>query len=110
MSDMLQLGQYHWPDPRTGELTTGSAVDAIAAHHTKYGFRFAPLINKYYGWVCDLDILFLRREEAGAIVNGGDIDNRLKVLFDGLRIPENMEEVKDEKPDADEDPFYCLLE
>ena len=55
-----------------------------------------------------MDILFLRQEDPGSLVlQGGDIDGRIKTLFDALR-----------KPDADVaarypqkyDPIYCLLE
>jgi hypothetical protein len=61
--------------------------------------------------VCSIDILFLRRDEPGNLLkSGGDIDNRLKVLFDGLRLPQTKDEVGDNRPGVDEDPFYCLLE
>lgn len=42
--------------------------------------------------------------------NGGDIDNRIKVLFDGLRMPKTERELGGFGIDADEDPFFCLLE
>lgn len=108
LSEIAALNhEYPLPD---GTITKGNGIEALSAHYSKFGFRFVPAINKRYGWVCDLDILFLRREEAGAVINGGDIDNRLKVLFDALRVPENWEEIKDEKPGLDEDPFFCLME
>lgn len=46
------------------------------------------------------------------IHSGGDIDNRLKVLLDALRIPAECSEIPDgTKKEADEDPyFFCLLE
>jgi hypothetical protein len=38
---------------------------------------------------CSIDILFLHRDAPGRIVrSGGDIDNRIKVLFDALRVPD----------------------
>src|ERR1017187_1955041 len=37
------------------------------------------------------------------------IDNRIKVLFDGLRMPKASNEI-DGAPQEGEDPFYCLLE
>ena len=41
----------------------------------------------------------------------GDIDNRIKVLFDALRVPLNDNEIPSTvTPDFGEDPFYCLLE
>lgn len=69
-----------------------------------------PLITEDHGIGCGLDILFLRRDKPGGIVNiGGDIDNRIKVLFDALRIPSSDSEVVG-LPSDDPDPFYCLLE
>jgi hypothetical protein len=63
------------------------------------------------GVACALDILFLRRDEPGSLIkSGGDIDNRIKVLFDAMRIPQASEELKGTRPDQDEEPFFCLLE
>ena len=44
--------------------------------------------------------------------SGGDIDNRIKVLFDGLRIVDAPSELGKERAatDGSEDPFFCLLE
>jgi hypothetical protein len=54
-------------------------------------------------------ILFLRPGDPGSLIGqGGDLDNRLKVLFDGLRMPTQGEMVGDE--DIQEEPLYCLLE
>lgn len=59
---------------------------------------------------CSLDILFLRRDQPGALVtHGGDIDNRMKVLLDALRMPDGCHEVCGNTPTADEEPFFCLL-
>jgi hypothetical protein len=75
------------------------------------GFRFVPLINnKIGGAYAMLDILFLRRDDPGNLVNAGDLDNRIKVLFDALKVPKTLGEIGSDVPDADEDPFHCLLE
>ncbi len=79
----------------------------------KCGFKFVPLVNNRLKLSCGLDILFLRRDMPGIplIHSGGDIDNRLKVLFDALRVPANCDEVAGAVRDTDEDPyFFCLLE
>jgi len=73
------------------------------------GFKFLPIVNDYFHLICSLDILFLRREGPGDAVHGGDLDNRLKVLLDGLRRPSSPDELKGEAPTADETPFFCLL-
>ena len=57
-----------------------------------------------------LDITFLRRDNPGGPIEScGDLDNRIKVLFDGLRIPHECSEVVGQ-PEQDENPFFCLLE
>jgi len=72
-------------------------------------FRFLPLVTEAAYLVCELDILFLRQEAKGSVVNQfGDLDNRLKVLFDALRMPD-----PNEIPPAIttlDNPFFCLLE
>jgi hypothetical protein len=56
--------------------------------------------------------LFLRRDVAGsAIISGGDIDNRLKVLIDALKMPGECSQIHNNwEPSSDHDPFYCLME
>jgi hypothetical protein len=58
-------------------------------------FRFLALVRERLSLVCDLDILFLRRENPGQLIgSGGDLDNRIKVLFDALRIPQDANEMR----------------
>lgn len=84
--------------------------------------RFLPLVRKSLNLVCTLDILFMRKDEPGEIVlQGGDIDNRLKTLFDALSvpnaqdvrpgdIPRNPEAHASVLPPHDAVPLECLLE
>jgi hypothetical protein len=45
------------------------------------------------------------------VANGGDIDNRLKVLLDGLRMPKSVSELGGIDIDpTEENPFFVLLE
>lgn len=94
---------------KDGEI---SEVQTIANEYTRCGYRFVPLIRKDNGLACSLNILFLRRDNPGGVVkSGGDIDNRLKVLLDALRIPETRSELGGyDIPEDGEDPFFCLLE
>lgn len=86
-------------------------IEHIADNHARCGGRFVPLISEAGGFTCSLDILFLRRDNPGSIVrSGGDIDNRIKVLFDGLKRPEIMDDLGELPIEADENPFFCLLE
>jgi len=79
-------------------------------------FQFAPLIVGAVHMVCHLDILFLRREAPGSLIMkpkdeyGGDLDNRLKIFFDGLKMPCFQDLPKDAAPEDGEHPFLCLLE
>jgi hypothetical protein len=82
---------------------------SIAANFARGNYQFVPLVMSRFHLVCSLDILFLRRESPGAIVQGGDIDNRINTLFDGLQLPKSLEQIT-EQPTEDERPFYCLLE
>jgi hypothetical protein len=91
-----------------GELV--SVMYQMADEFARFGYRFLPLIRNSSGVSCSLDILFLRREEPGQLVSAGDIDNRLKVLFDAFRMPGDAQEIVGCTPDSDEDPFLCLME
>jgi hypothetical protein len=75
-------------------------------------FRLAPLATEALRLVVELHVTFLRPEEPGKLITqGGDIDNRLKTLFDALRVPKDDSELPpNDPPQADEDPFHCLLE
>lgn len=86
-------------------------LDRIADDYQRCGGRFVPLIRKGGALTCSLEILFLRRDNPGHIISsGGDIDNRLKVLFDGLRMPDNVSELGGLAIEPDENPFFCLVE
>jgi hypothetical protein len=75
-------------------------------------FKFVPLVSPDLDLICELKISMLRPEPPGSLITqGGDIDNRLKTLFDALRMPKNENELpKDVIVSDDEDPFFCLLE
>lgn len=75
------------------------------------GITFAPLVSKKHKFICQLDITMLWPEEQGVISKvGGDIDNRLKTLFDALQCPD-VNQIKPVKERfADKQPFFCLLE
>jgi hypothetical protein len=87
-------------------------LEHIADDHQCCGGRFVPLISETGGFTCALNILFLRRDGPGNLIaNGGDVDNRIKVLLDGLRMPKTMSELGNLAIDQEtENPFFCLLE
>jgi hypothetical protein len=74
-------------------------------------FRCIPLVRERVNLVCDLDILFLRRENPGQLISaGGDLDNRIKVLFDALRVPQDDNEVRGLVPTNPAGLLFCLTE
>jgi len=76
-------------------------------------YKFFPLASSARDEVAELQITMLRPHIGpGYIIGeGGDIDNRLKTLFDSLRMPAKLEELPaGEQPAQGEDPFFCLLE
>ena len=85
--------------------------ESLADNYARCGYRFLPLVGGPAGdEACSLDILFLRRDQPGALIeHGGDIDNRIKVLLDALRMPRKCDEVCGDSPATDEEPFFCLL-
>lgn len=86
-------------------------ADKLADNYALGPFRFLPLMTKKNGLACALDILFLRRTDPGNLItHGGDIDNRIKVLFDALQRPIENDQIRDLSPEPDENPFFCLLE
>jgi hypothetical protein len=74
-------------------------------------FCFIPFITEKHENVARLHITLLTSEEPGrAVTQGGDLDNRIKTLLDALRCPKTLDEIQQENPGDDEDPFFCLLE
>jgi hypothetical protein len=72
-------------------------------------FRFIPLVNHKLENVASLQVTWLRPGPLGSLVNAtGDIDNRLKTLFDALRVP--TEAPANDQPGMGENPFFCLLD
>ena len=77
-----------------------------------FGFTFVPLVTKEMNAIAELSVTLLRPEAPGNLITqGGDIDNRLKTLFDALTMPRHEAQVQGISPVEDEKPFfYCLFE
>ena len=72
---------------------------------------FIPLITEHNGLGVELDIKFMRPGRPGGVIVGGDLDNRLKTLFDGLRMPHDGPELpEDGWVPPNNGQFYCLLQ
>ena len=70
---------------------------------------YIPLVNETFGTYCELDILFLRPEPIGGLISrgasGGDIDNRIKTLFDSFAPPQRGSG----ETDPAKEPTFVLL-
>jgi Holliday junction resolvase RusA-like endonuclease len=95
------LKQFHWKErPGSAHLRT------VAGH------EFCSVVHPEWHFNARLRVLMLRPEPPGRVVrSGGDIDNRLKTLFDALACPQHVHDVPDSwVPDEGEQPLHCLLE
>jgi len=75
-------------------------------------FAFLPLVTRRNGRECDVKVALLRPGRAHSLVTSGDLDNRIKTLFDCLRMPlkeEELEGLAAHHLNYDE-PFYSVLE
>jgi hypothetical protein len=72
------------------------------------GHNFIPVARKELRMICGLKILFLRKQ--GGLIHSGDIDNRIKTLFDALRMPDRKNPDTNLDDEAPPDPMYVLLE
>jgi hypothetical protein len=73
-------------------------------------FIVLPIVTKSENLVCGLDISLYRNDRPGSFVGpSGDLDNRLKVLFDAMTIP-NASQLDGLAPEQGERPLFCLLE
>ncbi|NMM44862.1 hypothetical protein HH303_10270 [Rhodospirillaceae bacterium KN72] len=101
------LSRGHTSAPVIGSTSMKSEIDSL-------GFRWKPIVTEKNGLICALDILLLRHGAPGRTIQ--DIDNRVKTIFDALCMPRSPEALGaalpegPRTPDADESPFYVLLE
>jgi len=116
--------------PQLARLWTGKAFEGLTAwtrptreqepphntltliHDHVEVFRFVLFISPRLSLVAELDILFMAPGATGPeLYTGGDLDNRLETLLDGLRMPNQPHEVpQDARRLPDGEPYYCLLE
>jgi hypothetical protein len=85
-------------------------IKAISEQWERFGYNFVPLVTEHFTLRCRLEILFLRPQEPHHIMQGGDLDGRLKTIFDALRLPDSLAEAGGIGPQDDETPFFCLLQ
>lgn len=75
--------------------------------------QYIPLVERGKYLEADLSVLLLRRDDpASLFVSGGDLDNRMKTLFDALQTPQSAQECG-EDPTVDDEvrlPLYTVVE
>lgn len=99
------------PGRRFGAAKPQNTLTGLVRRFNRFGYNFVPLITQDLGVLCSVDILYLRNGSPGSLLQAGDLDNRLKTLFDGLQVPREANQVGDYAAPSDgEDPFFCLLE
>jgi hypothetical protein len=107
---------YYEGDKLNGGQGKTPVWEAISHAYQRCGYRFVPLAplpsgNREFSLLVGVDILLLRQGAPGTVMSQGDIDGRLKTLFDALRMPTNLSELGGyDAPGDEEDPFFVLLE
>ncbi len=71
-------------------LHDAGRIASLARRFSRGDYGFVPLVTKDLFVACGIDILFLRPDPPGEIIRSGDIDNRLKTLFDALKLPADL--------------------
>ncbi len=101
---------YHWEMLDQEQRYRDLPNNALLAHRCG-AYTFIPLVTPKHHMICDLDVLFLRRAAPGELIHGGDLDNRLKTLFDALSMPAHENQLQGLRtPDEEPTPFFTLLE
>jgi len=98
------LREWILGDPRVQVLP---AKDYLSQKYQFNGIGLIPLVTEDLGVGVKLDILMLRPDQPGkTLMQSGDIDNRLKTVFDALRMPQIGEHFDSQG----ENPFFCLMQ
>lgn len=105
-----------WSQPPLNEdadlLTPPAREGSISNIRPLGNFTFVPLVTAQLNGIVELTVTVLRPEPPGHLITqGGDIDNRMKTLFDALTMPRLLNALPNGAvPLEDENPFFCLLE
>lgn len=105
-----QLRELWDHDPLT-QIKSHVITGPRSALETVGPSSFLPIVSQKIDTVCEIDVLFLRPSPPGQLIgHGGDLDNRVKTLLDGLRVPKENELPPNCQPSPEECPFHCLLQ
>jgi len=95
-----------------GDSDEREYIEYLADNYKIQNHQIIPLVTSGLSLWCGLDILFLRSSAPGKILSSGDIDNRIKTLFDALKRPTQLSDFgpQYQPPHESEQPFFVLLE
>jgi hypothetical protein len=100
-----ELPEYNEPIPPLVEGQTDYCAPIPVPNVGEY----IPLVRHSLYLACAIDILFLRHQEPfNLLLQGGDLDGRIKTLFDALKMPNPKDNYVGADPVAD--PLYVVLE
>jgi len=104
--------QKHLKEKKCWQVATFLKNDPneLCAVNQKGDFYFASLISSKTFLLAEVDLTILWHDLPGQIIGQGDIDNKLKTLFDALSAPPHDSQITGLKPENGEEPFFCLLE
>ena len=74
------------------------------------GQFFLPIVTSKIALFAELDIVWFRDQKPGQLLPKGDIDNRLKTLFDALQVPDENQMIAFSKETSQHAPFHTVLE
>ncbi|CDX18342.1 conserved hypothetical protein [Mesorhizobium sp. ORS 3324] len=88
------------------------SANRLGVIEIRNGFEFAPLISKYVGLLAEIHVTILRNRHSNDRQGiHGDIDNRVKTLFDALRMRTLGEiNILSKKGIVFQDRTFCLLQ
>ena len=114
MTQESKGGKFKSGDYRKHQLLTTKPIcenEDIALIETKGHFNFVALISEKLHLAANLRITFLRNGPPGSLIKvSGDLDNRLKTVFDALTLP-NQDQIAKAPPSIQApDIFFCLLQ
>ncbi|MEX0318639.1 MAG: hypothetical protein AB3N21_11845 [Ruegeria sp.] len=73
--------------------------------------HFVPLATREMHLACEISVLLLVSPNSPHLLAKGDIDNRMKTMLDGLRMPQQRSELLSEhRNDQSGEPHYVLME
>lgn len=108
LSDQLaRLWQQH-PLSDMPELLLPKQNQQLSALRDVDGVQHVALVTNEAFLVAELIVTMLRPGPPGAILQGGDLDNRLKTLFDALTVPQANQLGLASRSHGR--PIFCLLE